>query len=201
MDLERLKKNLILNGYNVSIFDNRVDAVNYIDANVDRKTIGFGGSLTIEEIGLMDKLSMHNEVLYRFNNKDNKSPDQVMKEQLTSDIYFSSVNAISETGEIVNIDGRCNRISAINYGHEKVYLILGINKICANLEDAVFRARNIAAPLNAKRLNKKTPCALKGNKCYDCDSPERICRVCSIMFKKPSGCEFEVIIINEKLGF
>ena len=76
-----------------------------------------------------------------------------------------------------------------------------MNKIAPSLDEAIYRARNIAAPLNAKRLNKKTPCALKADRCYDCNSPERICRALSVLWEKPSGAEYEIILVNEELGY
>ena len=118
-----------------------------------------------------------------------------------ADIYISSVNGISENGEIVNIDNTGNRVAAISYGPKKVYLVVGKNKIAPTLEAAIYRARNIAGPLNAKRLKRKTPCALNADRCYDCNSPERICRNLSVLWDKPTGAEYEIILINEELGY
>ena len=118
-----------------------------------------------------------------------------------AEIYISSVNAISENGEIVNIDNTGNRVAAISYGPSKVYLLVGSNKVTKNLETAIYRARNIASPLNAKRLNRKTPCAINGDRCYDCNSPERICRNLSVLWTKPTGAEYEIILIQESLGY
>ena len=118
-----------------------------------------------------------------------------------SEIYISSVNAISESGEIVNIDRVGNRVAGISFGPEKVYFLVGINKITPDLDSAIYRARNVAAPLNAKRLKLKTPCAKKADKCYDCKSPDRICCNMSIFLHKPIGREYEVVLINEPLGY
>ena len=116
-------------------------------------------------------------------------------------IYITSVNGIAESGEIVNIDGNCNRVASIFYGHEKVYFVIGENKIEKDYDSALYRARNIAAPLNAQRLGVKTPCAIKADKCYDCKSPERICRGLSVLWEKPMTGEFEIILIHENLGY
>ena len=118
-----------------------------------------------------------------------------------SEIYVSSVNGISEQGEIINIDNTGNRVAAISYGPTKVYLVLGENKVEKDYDTALFRARNIAAPLNAKRLNRKTPCAINADKCYNCKSPERICRNLSVLWEKPTGADYEVILIEESLGY
>ena len=92
-------------------------------------------------------------------------------------------------------------MASIFYGHKKVYLVIGKNKIEKDYESAVGRARNIAGPLNAKRLKRKTPCAQKADKCYDCDSPERICRGLSVLWEKPMAGDVEIILINETLGY
>ena len=92
-------------------------------------------------------------------------------------------------------------MGATLYGHKKVYLVAGSNKIAPDLAGAIDRSRNIASPLNAKRLGKKTPCAVKADKCYDCKSPERICRGLSVFWEAPTGSEYEVILIDEKLGY
>ena len=102
---------------------------------------------------------------------------------------------------MVNIDGAGNRLASTLYGHEKVYFIAGTNKIVENLHQAIDRARNVAAPLIGKRLDCKTPCAVKGNRCYDCNSEERICNAMVIHYKKMMSSEMEVILIEESAGY
>lgn len=199
MNLDLLKKNLEDKEYKVSIFKNREDAVKYLDSQIDGKTIGFGGSQTVSEIGLGDKLESHNTLYWHW-----KYPAEMRKEIMqkaqSADIYISSVNGISEKGEIVNIDGTCNRVSGTLYGHEKVYFMLGTNKIEDTLENAIARSKNVAAVLNCKRFGLDTPCVKEG-KCVDCNHPKRICKGLVILLKKPTCCEYEVVIIDEKLGF
>lgn len=196
-----LHKNLEEKGYTVQVFDNKETAAEYINTHVNQKTVGLGGSVTLHQMNLFEKLSSHNTVYWH----DKKPEDMTIMETRTAasqaDIYISSVNAISENGEIVNIDNTGNRVAAISYGPSKVYLVVGSNKVTENLEAAIYRARNIASPLNAIRLNRKTPCAIKGDKCYDCNSPERICRSLSVLWTKPTGAEYEIILINEELGY
>ncbi len=201
MDFSLIKNNLLQLGYAVSTFESGQEAVAYLDSQIDGKTVGFGGSVTLDEMGVLKKLDTHNKVLWRFDNPDGKSPEQVMKEALTADVYLTSANGVSETGEIVNIDGTCNRVSASLYGHQKVYIVVGSNKIEKDYASALWRARNVAAPLNAQRLKRNTPCAVKGDKCYNCDSPERICHALTVFWRAPRGCEYEVVFINEKLGY
>lgn len=201
MDFTVLKENLGRLGYQVSEFDTKEAAAEYLNGRIDGKTVGFGGSMTLKEMRLSDKLEKHNQVLWHWNVPEGKSGADILKEAQTADIYISSVNGIAETGEIINIDGNCNRVAGIMFGHDKVYLVAGENKVAADYEHALYRARNIAAPLNAKRLGKKTPCAVKGDKCYNCTSPERICRGLSVFWTKPSGREYEIVLIHENLGY
>ena len=107
---------------------------------------------------------------------------------------------MAETGEILNIDGTGNRVASTLYGHNKVYFIIGINKIAPDFESALWRARNIAAPKNAQRLNRNTPCAVKGDRCYDCKSPDRICRGLTVLWGPMMGMETEIVLIDEPLG-
>lgn len=115
-------------------------------------------------------------------------------------MYLSSVNALAETGEIVNIDGAGNRVASTLYGHKKVYLIISRNKLAADYDGALWRARNVAAPKNAQRLNRKTPCAIKGDRCYDCKSPDRICCGLVVLWRPMMGQDIEIILVDEDLG-
>ncbi len=201
MDFSLIKDNLISLGYKVSTFATKEEATEYLNAQIDGVTVGFGGSQTIMQMGVLQMLDTHNKVLWRFDNPDGKTPEQIMKEALIADVFLTSANGVAQSGEIVNIDGTCNRVAATFYGHKKVYIIVGSNKIANNFDAALWRARNVAAPLNAKRLNRNTPCAIKGDKCYNCSSPERICRGLSVFWCAPRGCEYEVVLIDETLGF
>ena len=188
-------------GYIVNIFDTAIQASEYIDSRIDSQTIGFGGSMTLEQMGLYEMLNKHNTVFWHHRIPGGRTSKEVRLQANGANIYISSVNGLAETGEIINIDGNCNRIASIFYGHEKVYFVVGKNKIEKDYDSALYRARNIAAPLNAKRLGVKTPCAVKGDKCYDCKSPERICRGLSVLWDKPMTGEFEVILIDEEIGY
>lgn len=200
MDFTQLKRNLENNGFTVSVFKNAADAAEYLNKNIDGKTVGMGGSMTLDKMGVYEKLLSHNTV-YWHQKPSNISPNEIKKAASFADVYLSSVNAIAKTGELINIDGAGNRVAATYYGHEKVYLVAGKNKIADDYESAVYRARNVASPLNAKRLNRKTPCAVNADKCYNCNSPERICCGLSVFLKAPLACEYEVVLIDENLGF
>ena len=200
-DFTNLKENLEKKGYKVSVFGNSILAAAYINNQIDQKTVGLGGSVTINQMDLFSLLSKHNTVYWH----DQKPADMSVIETRTAatraEVYISSVNGISEDGQIVNIDNTGNRVAAITYGPQKVYLVIGENKVAENLEAAIYRARNIAAPLNARRLRRNTPCAVHADKCYDCKSEDRICRNLSVFWEKPAGAEYEIILVNEKLGY
>ena len=201
MDFSIIRSNLEKHGFIVSCFSNAQDANAYLDTQIDGKSIGFGGSVTLDQLGVLSLLEKHNKVLYRFDNPDGKSPTEVMKDALTADVFLTSANGIAETGEIVNIDGNCNRVAGELYGHQKVYIIVGNNKIAPDFESALWRARNVAAPKNARRLHKNTPCAVNADRCYNCDSSERICKGLVVLWRKPTNCPYEVVLIDEELGF
>lgn len=200
-DFTKLKNNLENKSYAVSVFDTKEAAAEYLNAQIDGKTVGFGGSVTLREMNLFAMLSTHNTVYWHDAKPESMTVAQTRTAAARAEIYLSSVNGISEQGEIVNIDNTGNRVAAISYGPDKIYLVLGFNKVAPDLTSALDRARNVAAPLNAKRLNRKTPCAVHADKCYDCKSPDRICRNLSVLWTKPSGAEYEIILINESLGY
>ncbi|MCF2675832.1 lactate utilization protein [Pseudoflavonifractor sp. P01025] len=193
-DMERVRKNLEERGFQTSCFATAKEAADYLDAQIDGATVGIGGSMTIQAMGLSERLSKHNEVIWHWEGGE-------LRRAMLADVYLTSVNGLAETGEIVNIDGNCNRVAASMFGPKRVYYVVGINKIAPDFEKALWRARNVAAPKNAKRLGKKTPCAVKADRCYDCKSPERICRGLSVLWRKPTGFEqAEVVLIEEELG-
>lgn len=199
--LATLQNNLLALGYHVRCFEKAEEAAAYLDEAIDAQTVGFGGSVTLEQLGLYERLHTHNQVFWHHRISKGESSDALRKKAAGAQVYLSSVNGISLKGEIVNIDGTCNRVASILYGHEKVYLIVGENKIADDLAGAIDRARNVAAPLNARRLGVHTPCALKADRCYDCQSPQRICRALSILWEKPLHADIEVVLICEQLGY
>ena len=201
MNLEKTINSLKERGFTVSYFPTAAEATAYLDHSIDGKTIGVGGSVTLRDMGIYESLSKHNEFFWAWYPKDGSSMKEMHTAAATADVYLSSVNAISETGELINIDGTGNRIASTVYGHEKIYLVSGINKISPDFQSALWRARNIASPKNAQRLHKNTPCAIKGDKCYNCKSPDRICNALTVLWAPMHGMETEVVLIGEELGF
>lgn len=196
---EKLIAALKRKGYIVSFFRTSLEAVDYLVAQVHDCSVGFGDSATLASMKLSKQLSKNNQVSDPGSCYAQDFFDEGIK-ALTTDVFFTSVNAVSETGELVNIDGTGNRIAGSLFGHQKVYFVFGTNKIEPTLERAIWRARNIAAPRNAKRLSCQTPCAIKGDRCYDCASPDRICNAMTIHLNKMNPIESEVIIIDQELG-
>lgn len=196
-NFETVKKNLEDRGFTVRMFPTGKEAADYLDAAVDGKSVGFGGSVTLDALGLYERLGSHNKAIWHWKWEDKAA---ARREAMTSDVYLTSVNGLAETGELVNIDGAGNRVAATLFGHEKVYFVVGRNKLAPTYDEAVWRARNIASPQNAQRLGKKTPCAVKGDRCYDCKSPERICRGLVTLWGPMMGMEAEVLLIDEDLG-
>jgi len=194
-DFTKVKANLEKRGYAVTCFATAAEAVDYLDGKLDGKTIGVGGSVSIREMGLFDRLKTHNTVVSHW--EGSRKEDAAFTQ-----VYLSSVNGLAETGEIVNIDGVGNRIASTVFGHDEVYFVVGRNKLAPDYDGAVWRARNVASPKNAIRLQRKTPCAVKGDKCYDCNSPERLCRGMLVLWEASSGIgRTEIVLVDEDLGF
>lgn len=195
-DFSTVQKNLTARGFAVRIFSTGAQAAAYLDSVIDGKSVGFGGSATLDALGLYEALGKHNTVIWHW--KQEAGPAR--RAAMQTDIYLSSANALAETGEIVNIDGAGNRVAATLFGHEKVYFVIGRNKLAATYDEAVRRARNVAAPQRARQLGKKTPCAVKLDRCYDCKSPERVCRALVTLWGPMMGMETEVLLVDEDLG-
>ena len=161
-------------------------------------TVTMGGAMSAHEIGLVDALKNGR---YHFIDR-NASEDRraAMLLAYDADVFLSSANAITEDGMMVNIDGNSNRVSAIAHGPKKVVFIVGMNKVCSDLDGAMKRARNVAAPINAQRFGLSTPCTKTGA-CMDCKSPDTIC--CQFLITRYSRHKdrMHVILVNDSLGF
>lgn len=161
-------------------------------------SISMGGAMSVHEIGLSDYLKNGN---YNFIDRDAyDDPRAAMLAAYDADVFLSSVNAMSDDGVLVNIDGNANRVSAIAQGPKKVVFIVGMNKVCADVDSAMKRARNVAAPANAQRFGLDTPCSKLGA-CMDCKSHDTIC--CQFLITRYSRHEgrIHVILVNDNLGF
>lgn len=165
-------------------------------------SIGFGGSMTVRDLSIQD-LAAKAECEILDHNVPGMTPETrmtILRRQLTCDLFISSSNAITLDGEIVNVDGTGNRIAALTFGPKKTVVIVGINKIARDVEEAFSRIETDAAPMNNKRLERPNPC-VKTGRCMDCQADTRICRVYSILRKRPSLSDFTVIVVGERLGY
>lgn len=161
-------------------------------------SVTMGGSMSVHAIGLSDALKDGD---YAFIDRDAyEDKREAMLKGYDADVFLSSVNAMTEDGVLINIDGNANRVSAIAQGPKKVLFVVGMNKVCDDVDGAMKRARNVAAPINAQRFGLKTPCAKTGS-CMDCKSPDTIC--CQFLMTRYSKHEgrIHVILVNDALGF
>lgn len=169
---------------------------------IEGSTIGVGDSLTLQSLGVFELLNNGN---YKYLNKymkniTSKEKKDIYIKNFSSDTFITGTNAITEEGEIFNIDGNGSRVAPIIYGPKQVILIVGINKIVKNMDEAYNRVRQYSAPIDAKRLGKNTPCTLKG-KCYNCKSDDRICNDFVTISGQFIKDRIKVIIVNENLGY
>ena len=160
-------------------------------------TVAMGGCQSAHEIGLIQALE---EGDYNYIDRSNMTPRESLMAAYDADVFLSSANAMTNDGIMVNIDGNSNRVSCIAQGPKKVVFIVGMNKICSDLDEAIKRARNVAAPANAQRFDVKTPCKVTG-KCADCKSPDTIC--CQFLITRYPRHEgrIHVILVNDTLGY
>ena len=197
IDIEKTVRNLEARGFSVARFANRDSACDYLTEAIQNTTVGIGGSKTADQLGLYDKLTaVGNEVFWHW-----KTPgmDTLLSEN-SAEVFISSANAIAGTGEILNIDGRGNRLARLVFGKKRVFIVAGTNKICPDFESALYRARNVAAVQNAQRFPAKTPCKIDG-KCHDCRSHDRICNALLVLWGPMMDMQsVEVILIDEELG-
>ena len=179
--------------------ENREEALKIaLDLIPEGSSIGMGGATSAAEIGLVDAVRSGN---YRFIDRDVMADKRAaMLMTYDADVFISGTNAMTDDGVLVNIDGNANRVSAIAQGPKKVIIIAGMNKVCGDIDGAMKRARNVAAPINAQRFGLSTPCSKTGS-CMNCKSPDTIC--CQFLitrFSRHAG-RIHVILVNDNLGF
>lgn len=197
--IEALNKNN-MNGYLVNTKEELIEKIRELVK--ENSTVACGGSMSLFETGVIDHLrSERYNFLDRY--KEGLSREELtrlFKESFFVDAYFASSNAVTEDGKLYNVDGNGNRVAAILFGPEKVILVVGVNKIVKNIDEAVIRNREVSAPANAKRLNKMTPCAKVGY-CMDCKSNDKICREFTVIASQSNKDRIHVIFMNEDIGY
>jgi L-lactate utilization protein LutB len=204
--LADVKDALETNNFEVYQVETEADAkrivIEEILPKTGAKSVSWGGSMTFVATGLYDALKTHSglKVLDTFDKS--LSPEENMerrRQSLMVDLFITGTNAVTETGKLVNLDMIGNRVGAITFGPKHVVILVGRNKIVPDLEDAMFRIKNFAAPVNCLRLDKKTPC-VKTSYCEECKSPDRICNSWTITEKSFPKGRVKVVLINEDLG-
>ncbi|ACZ18834.1 lactate utilization protein [Thermanaerovibrio acidaminovorans] len=188
-------------GYSASVVEDRDSARELILSLIPEDAhVGVPGSVTVRDIGLLGALERRgNRVIQHWGDMTPEERKQRLLEEIMADAFVTSANALSKDGHIVNIDGAGNRVAGISFGPGKLIFVVGVNKIVHDLDAALKRARQAASP-NASRLNSPVPCGRTGF-CVDCNVPERMCRVISILERCPMGRDAHVIIVLQNLGY
>ena len=199
---QKMIKNLQRRNFNATYCPTAAEAVSKISAMIpDGSSVTWGGSMTIRDMGLTEALHKRNlNILDRDLAADRDEAQRIYREAFSADYYLSSVNAISEDGVIVNIDGNGNRVAAITFGPKNVIFVVGLNKVTQNVESALARARSTSSPINAARFDIKTPCQIDGV-CHNCNSPESICNYIHFMRNSHPAGRHTVVLVGEDLGY
>ena len=197
--VEALKKN----SFDAMYFANREEAVKQVLSYIlPGSIVGIGGSMTLNELNIPELAQSQGAQVLNHNlpNLSDEEKMEIRRKQLLSDVFLCSTNALTLDGYLVNVDGIGNRIAAMTFGPKKVIIVVGINKICKDVNSALERIQLIAAPNNNKRLNLPNPCTSTGT-CSDCSSKNRICRIYSIIKSKPMLTDVTIIVVGDNLGY
>lgn len=199
LKIESVITKLNARGYIANYFESSDDAVDYVLSQIPQSvSVGFGGSETTRALGLPAKLFARGNQIYC---AGFSAPDvDVLGKARTAGFYITSSNAVTEEGDLINIDGRCNRIGAMLDGPNSVIFIASVDKICKNIDEGILRVRTLAAPKNCERLKRDTPCLI-GGPCADCPAAISPCRATLISHFPPFGKKYHIILIKEKLGY
>ncbi|MBN1519861.1 MAG: lactate utilization protein [Spirochaetales bacterium] len=196
-------KSLIKNGFKAEYLPDAASAAERIgEFLVKGQSVGFGGSMTVKALGVQEKAAAAGcEILDH--NAPGLSPEAklgLLRRQLSCDLFISGSNALTLEGELVNVDGNGNRVAALSFGPARTLVVVGVNKIVLDLDEAFARIELVASPKNNKRLDKPNPC-VKVGRCMDCEGETRICRVYQVLRRRPSLSDFTVLVVGEPLGF
>jgi hypothetical protein len=201
MDLQKTAEKLSKHGFHARVFATAAEAkaavLELIPAGA---TVGVGGSVTVQQMGLREALMEKGCTVHWHWYVAPEERADVTRKARDAGYYLMSSNAVTQDGELVNIDGSCNRLGAMLFGPANVFVICGRNKIAADYDAAIERIKSVACPMNARRLKLTTPCAVTG-KCSDCSSPQRMCSATVRLQRAPGGRTFYVFLVNEDLGF
>lgn len=191
------------NQFTVKHFTHAEEAKEYILSCIEPEArVGMPGSMTIRSLGLEQGLGEKNAAVIDHHMKGITQDEKIriMREQLTSDVLLTSANAVTENGELLSVDGAGNRLAAMMFGPKKVLVVVGANKIVPDMDAAVARLRTEACPRNNRRLKTGNPCVTLGH-CVECHTDERICRIYSVIARKPIATDLTVVVVDEVLGY
>jgi L-lactate utilization protein LutB len=197
--LDRLKKNEMEALYFPTAKEAKAEVLKRIPPQAE---VGIGGSLTLREMGLLEALEERGNVIFdHWKETAQEARKEIGKKQQRAEYFLTSTNALTMDGKLVNTDASGNRVTSMIFGPEKVIVITGVNKITKNLSQGLARIKKVASPQNCRRRKDPTPCAVDLI-CRDCDSPARLCRVTTIIERRPWGIkEFTVVLVGEELGY
>jgi len=190
-------------GFDAHYFATGAEAADRIASLVRQgMKVGFGGSMTLQALGLPGRVKAQGGLVLDHNvpGLDAARKLEIMRAQLTCDLFLSGSNAVTLDGDIVNVDGNGNRVTALSFGPRKTVVLVGANKVVRDIDEALARIETVASPMNNKRFEKTNPC-LKTGTCEDCKAETRICRAYQILRRKPFLSDFSVYIAGESLGF
>ncbi len=202
-DIQTTIESLSKKGFRAVYAKNAKEALDYVLTVIGKdETVGVGGSVTLQETGIVDALIERGNTVYWhwLAKKKGEDADETRRKAIIANAYLSSANAITKTGDLVNIDGTGNRVASMLYGPEKIIIVAGRNKITYNYNSAIARIKSIACPKNARRLGLDTPCAKTG-KCEECTGASRMCNVTVRIQHPTSGKEMHVVLIGGDFGY
>ena len=197
---DKVEKMLRLNGFEVTVCPSKEEAAAYLNGRIDGVSVGMGGSKTLEALGIYEMLENHNEVYWHWK----MDADYARSHAMTTDVYMCSANALAETGEIINVDGLGNRVSSTLFGHKKVYFVIGRNKLAPDYDAAVARCRNVACTTRTADFSTEAACVRAGTtgvKCLNCHNQHRACRGMVTLWMPMESMEYEVVLVDEDLGY
>ncbi len=205
--MEETLKNLLANNFDAKFAENKDAVRQIVSSSISKDAIvGVGDSATVRQTGIIEELKRKGiKVLNPFSRELTIDPakttvrDDISRQIFSCNVLVSGTNAVTKDGKLVNIDAVGNRVASMMFGPRKVFIVAGRNKIVKDVDEALYRIKNLIAPFHASTKGFATPCAQTG-KCIDCSAPKRICSVISIIEKKPWRTEISVILVNEDLG-
>ena len=200
MIIDELKRNCEINRFGFDYVETIEEGCQLVNQMIhEGDVVSHGGSVTLNECGIIDLLKSRKDITY-LDRENCEDVQKLYRECFSADVYLTSSNAITKKGELYNVDGNGNRVAAMLFGPKKVIVIIGVNKIVENIDEAVKRVEEVAAVKNNIRLNKKNPCVQAGH-CVHCNSPVKICREYTLITRSAIEKRIHIICVNQNLGY